>query len=365
MLYNTVIKYNINIMRKKFLCSLFLAASVSANAQLTVLPNGLVYAGDMPESSLGNNDLNGDLTLQLFGKGDAGEGAKIAFGDFGRRETWGYNVFIGEYEKENKETGKLEIGDSDKLWLHGKNGLYYTYSNAIDFPPLFYFDIERGKNFVFKCNMETERIYQFGDKNGMKEIQKLGSQIDKLQQLNAVSYKESRENTNAVKSRTTYGLVAQDLAQVYPDLVVKGDGGEYSIDYTGLIAVLIESVKEQQNTIEALKKEIKKAESAGEEGEVTANAAPKSDFSQAFLVQNTPNPFSTETVIEYFIPEASNSAQIIIYDMNGLQLKEYPINTNGKGAICVNGSELYAGMYLYALIVDGTLIDSKKMVLTK
>lgn len=356
-------------MRKSILCGLFMAAGISANAQMTVLPDGKVYVGDMPESSFDddgscNNDRNKEITFQLFGKGDAGGGSKIAFGDFGRREKYGYNVFIGEHETVNKITGETENGDSDQLWLHGKSGIYYTFNNAIDNPPIFYFDVERGKNFIYKSNLETERIYQFGDMNGMSEIKELGDQMDKLQQLNAVSFKETREKTNVDNKKTLYGLVAQDLAKVYPDLVIKGDGNEYSIDYTGLIAVLIEAVKEQQKTIESLGKEIKKLETTGEGGPVY-HAAPKSDNTNAFLRQNTPNPFSSETVIEYFVPMTSKSAQIIIYDMNGAQLKEYPINANGNGSVVVNGSELYAGMYLYALIVDGALIDSKKMVLTK
>jgi len=36
-----------------------------------------------------------------------------------------------------------------------------------------------------------------------------------------------------------------------------------------------------------------------------------------------------------------------------------------KKIIMIHGHELPAGMYLYALIADGTVIDTKRMILTK
>jgi hypothetical protein len=37
----------------------------------------------------------------------------------------------------------------------------------------------------------------------------------------------------------------------------------------------------------------------------------------------------------------------------------------GLNSIIVNGSELPAGMYLYTLVVDNEIIDTKRMILTK
>lgn len=51
--------------------------------------------------------------------------------------------------------------------------------------------------------------------------------------------------------------------------------------------------------------------------------------------------------------------------MNGTQLKNYSITQRGKGSITIQGSEFTAGMYLYALIADGKVIDTKRMILTK
>jgi hypothetical protein len=51
--------------------------------------------------------------------------------------------------------------------------------------------------------------------------------------------------------------------------------------------------------------------------------------------------------------------------MNGLQVDEYPISSFGIGSVIVSAGHLEAGMYLYSLIADGQVIDTKRMILTK
>lgn len=51
-------------------------------------------------------------------------------------------------------------------------------------------------------------------------------------------------------SRERIGLSAQDLQQVYPELVVEGQDGSLGVDYVGLIPVLIEALKEQQEVLD-------------------------------------------------------------------------------------------------------------------
>jgi phage shock protein A len=54
---------------------------------------------------------------------------------------------------------------------------------------------------------------------------------------------------SAYYSSTHIGFLAQDLQKVYPNLVFADKKGVLSIDYNGLIAVLVESIKEQQSVI--------------------------------------------------------------------------------------------------------------------
>jgi len=86
-------------------------------------------------------------------------------------------------------------------------------------------------------------------------------------------------------------------------------------------------------------------------------------LNDARLEQNTPNPFNNSTEIKFFVPENSNTAGIYIYDMTGKELLKLDITQRGNSSVILSASQLNAGMYLYSLIVDDKLIDTKTMIL--
>jgi hypothetical protein len=81
-------------------------------------------------------------------------------------------------------------------------------------------------------------------------IVSLGSTLAKLMQIDGKSYTlKSNEKENKI------GLLAQEILEVFPELVKSGmDKNEtLSVNYQGLIPVLINAIKEQQNQIDELK----------------------------------------------------------------------------------------------------------------
>jgi hypothetical protein len=52
------------------------------------------------------------------------------------------------------------------------------------------------------------------------------------------------------------GVIAQDVEKVLPEIIRDNPTGYKSLNYNGLIGLLIEAVKEQQEQINTLKKEI-------------------------------------------------------------------------------------------------------------
>lgn len=56
---------------------------------------------------------------------------------------------------------------------------------------------------------------------------------------------------------------------------------------------------------------------------------------------------------------------IYIFNLNGLLVRSIPIDAFGDGSITIDGSTLAAGMYVYSLVVDGVVSDSKRMILTQ
>ena len=87
--------------------------------------------------------------------------------------------------------------------------------------------------------------------------------------------------------------------------------------------------------------------------------------SQAILFQNTPNPFDSESQIKMDLPDNVGMVSVMIYNLEGKQMKNIHVANRGDVTVKISGNELAAGMYLYSLIVDGKVVDTKRMVLTR
>ncbi|MFQ5633299.1 MAG: tail fiber domain-containing protein, partial [bacterium] len=61
-----------------------------------------------------------------------------------------------------------------------------------------------------------------------------------------------RKNVEVENQVKQFGLIAQEVEEVFPELVRSGLNGMKSIDYNGLIPVLVEAIKEQQKQISKL-----------------------------------------------------------------------------------------------------------------
>ncbi|WP_158497198.1 tail fiber domain-containing protein [Micavibrio aeruginosavorus] len=94
-------------------------------------------------------------------------------------------------------------------------------------------------------------------------VKPLDSALEKITQLQGISFTMKDSNTHDIE----YGFSAQDVQKIYPDLVHQADDadGTLSMNYTGLIAPLVEAIKEQQKEIETLKNEIEALKSATKE----------------------------------------------------------------------------------------------------
>lgn len=81
------------------------------------------------------------------------------------------------------------------------------------------------------------------------------------------------------------------------------------------------------------------------------------------LGQNTPNPFNIRTKITCNISENANSSYVMISDILGRKIENIPIAQKGQIDIFIDGTNFASGIYVYSLIVDGKLIDTKRMVI--
>ena len=86
------------------------------------------------------------------------------------------------------------------------------------------------------------------------------------------------------------------------------------------------------------------------------------DKNIAKLYQNYPSPAYSMTTIPCVIPEKTRSAYIQVYNLMGILVLKIPITSIGQNSIDVNTTELTNGVYMYSLIVEDCLIDTKRMV---
>ena len=87
------------------------------------------------------------------------------------------------------------------------------------------------------------------------------------------------------------------------------------------------------------------------------------DEDKAFLKQNFPNPFTENTIIQYYLPHKTISATITITNINGRVITQKELATRGYGQIDVDAYSFMPGTYIYELTIDNKLIDSKKMII--
>jgi hypothetical protein len=79
------------------------------------------------------------------------------------------------------------------------------------------------------------------------------------------------------------------------------------------------------------------------------------------LAQNVPNPFCQTTTINFNLPSGARIANINMYDIQGVVVKIIPINANRRSAT-ISKDKLTNGIYTYSLIVDGRVLETKKMI---
>jgi hypothetical protein len=84
------------------------------------------------------------------------------------------------------------------------------------------------------------------------------------------------------------------------------------------------------------------------------------------LYQNYPNPFNPVTCIKYQI-KTYGSVLVKVFDILGRE-KTTLVNQNqnaGTYLVDWNAEAISSGTYFYRLIVNGDIIDTKKMILIK
>lgn len=206
------------------------------------------------------------------------------------------------------------------------------------------------------------------------------------------------QHFDASKARRQHGFIAQEVEQAAESLGYDFDGlrkpqnshDNYSVAYSTFVIPLVKAVQEQQVMIEdqavtskKMQAEIDELKKLNEnlmaivkqqQQQVTALLGSTTTEKASTIVtnaelgnngalgQNVPNPFNEQTSIVYNIPLKVSNAQLLFYTLDGKLVKTVNVVTRGKGVLKVQTNDLALGTYTYSLVIDGKVVDVKKMV---
>ena len=246
----------------------------------------------------------------------------------------------------------------------------------------------------FQGNVLAWRYYTPSDARLKSNVQPLGSVLTKLNKLETATYNfRTSEYPNLyLPSDLQTGFMAANLQEQFPNLVqdvtlpekihpktgvlISQSASIKVVNYMGMIPVLTAAIQEQQTqiefknaAIETLKSQLTALESKVAAIEAALNngssAERLSNPSNATLEQNSPNPFNQTTTINYFLPENSKNARLTVTSVTGVVVSDYVLKGKGNGQVTLNANEFAAGNYTYSLIIDGNVVSSKSLMLTK
>jgi hypothetical protein len=281
--------------------------------------------------------------------------------------SYGQFKILSNYTAE-MTNGRLTFKTSNPGIEFGANDGQGTYQSTISF-----------YHSISKWNILKAYSYiVMSDANLKTNLAPIENASEVLSNINTYSY-SMVENPEI----TSYGVIAQELESILPGLVDTTHGVR-GVNYIGLIPFLIRGFQEKSEDLEDLRSEylLLKEENDRLQEQVeelinmlngeSGNSNPKSKHNTKgesskypVLYQNSPNPFTQDTKIHYYLPETCGKAALVIYDLQGRELQSYPLTQKGEQDFLIQGSKFVAGMYVYALIVDNQIIDTKRMTLTK
>ena len=357
------------------------AATSTGIHVLTENPSGKNIGIRSIVNSYGNYDKN-TPNIALYGEST---GAKYSVGVYGKailayQDSMRHHCGAGIYGTSAQQIDTLSFR------YHGRYAGYFNgkvrvaggslYANVLS-PSINYSNGGSSQNNVATLLSEnrgesvTEKLSQVDAIQFLRDERDLGVATDgilsdetgrmKANDIDVDDTQKTSQDGESTLSAIQYGLAADQLKEVYPELVYEDEEGNVSINYIEMVPLLVQSINELSKELA----ELKGTSSKKVKSQTTAIEDTVEDIDQVRMDQNKPNPFSESTVIKLNIPKDTKTATIFIYDLSGKQVKSIPVTERGKTDITVYARDLTAGMYIYNLVVDGKVKVTRRMIVSE
>ena len=155
----------------------------------------------------------------------------------------------GQYLENVGYGGRISVQGNIKQFYTGPNsvnGLSYQTIGGAKYQVL-----SDSKTPLYLSNVTIDAYYSLSDKNLKNNIIDIPEdKKNSLLDLNPTQFTFKSDT----KKNIHYGFIAQDLENVYPELVKDSEKGYRKVNYIELIPLIISKMKEMQNEIDELKK---------------------------------------------------------------------------------------------------------------
>jgi hypothetical protein len=273
---------------------------------------------------------------------------------------------------------------------HASYGIKLYMSSSVDnfnnFTDRAYYDTASVSGYIYTV-LGKARAYAweiFSDaklKSNVEDVSDVSILISKLKPK-TYTFRQGEYAALGLPSQKQYGLIAQELEQVLPELVTtsempvgKSSTGERvmeevkAVNYTALIPIMVKGMQEHQQENQALKEQVAVQQQQIDELrkmvlELKNGRTGSGMLTSAYLEQNTPNPVRGTTTIRYHVPETSTSARLTLTNAKGQLVKMVSLNKSTT-QISLNIAALAAGTYYYTLYIDGKQTDTKRLVISR
>lgn len=341
----------------------------NGNSYLLDVGNGnMQFIGDGGDVAMSIDDANGNIRI---GSGSPNSSRKLEVRGDGSNET---GIWVDNSDANGTTNIRIAVRGMVDRTFNTNVGVWGEATGGTN---------DYGGYFVGDL-LYTGTFINGSDRKFKQNIQDFDA-LEKVLELRPRTY-EMKQKTFPQMSFSKgleYGFIAQELQNTFPTLVSKNpmpakedkhkvlsDEHFLGVNYIKMIPILTRAIQEQHSIIEEKEEQIEqlhdrvaKLEQLFEQLVNQQSIELEKPSNQFYLKQNQPNPFSTTTTIEYSIPEKANESKIIFTDLNGSVIKTVVVN--GTGQLEITTPDLPAGTYTYSLVIDGKVVSTNKMILTK
>ncbi len=163
--------------------------------------------------------------------------------------------------------------------------------------------------------------------------------------------------------KSYYALDVNAVKQSFPALIIEDAQGNEYVNYTQLVPILVQAITELKTELDDLKEAV--ASSGTRKVNAATNIATNTlDEGWGSISQNTPNPFTGQSTVRVSVPDDASDAYVDILTLNGASVKRIPVS-NGLSEVSLSSFEFAPGTYLYTLVVNGKVSETRRMIVNR